>query len=179
MLESQHSMFIQSIEELFEYDLEVTVFGEKKKVHLKGYVDRIDCVDGKIRIIDYKSGVTKDENVTLKYGPTTGISFNFGEEEKSELLKKISGSKHALQLLTYCFLYKMKYNVLPDEVGIYSFVKIKSGLFSLNLINCDLPAYVELYPQIISAILEEIYNPDQPFEHKEVEEFLNYCSYCS
>ncbi len=179
MLENQHSLFIQSIEELLEYDLEVSVFGEMKKVHLKGFVDRIDCVDGKVRIIDYKSGVTKEENVTLTYRPSSGISFDFGDEEKSELLKKMNGSKYTLQLLTYCFLYKMKYHVLPDEVGIYSFVKIKSGLFGLNLINCDLAAYVELFPQIISAILEEMYSEEKPFEHKEVDEFHNYCSYCS
>lgn len=179
LLESQHSMYIQSTEELFEYDLEVSVFGETKKVHLKGFVDRIDVVDGKVRIIDYKSGVTKDDDVVLKYGPTSGIEFPFEKDEKSELLKNITKSKYSLQLLTYCYLYKMKYNVLPDEVGIYSFVKIKSGLFGLNLVNCDLPAYVDLYPKIIAAILESIYDPKQPFEHLQVEEQFNYCSYCS
>lgn len=166
-LVEQHVLTIESLEELLEEDLEVNVFGELKKVHLKGFVDRIDRVDGKVRIIDYKSGIVKSENVKI-----------MTSKEESIPVEKIMAPKFTFQLLTYCFLYQRKYSALPDEVGIYSFVSIKSGIQKLQVPNDDLEKYVEAYPLILQGILEEIYDPTVPFEHVVKNEFYSYCSYC-
>lgn len=40
-------------------DLDVVAGGKNVKVKLKGFIDRLDCKDGKVRIVDYKTGSIK------------------------------------------------------------------------------------------------------------------------
>ena len=61
-------VFIESLEAHYEQEVEIEILGEKKKVRLRGFIDRIDSVGGKIRIIDYKSGKVKPEEVKFKKG---------------------------------------------------------------------------------------------------------------
>lgn len=163
-IEAQNQLFIESLEERLTWKFEVEVFGEKKTVQLVGFVDRIDSVNGKIRIIDYKSGSVKDENVTITY------------KEGDSIVEKVTKPKHTFQLLMYSYLYKMNYGVLPDEVGIYSFVKNKAGLFSFTIKNQEMSYFVDEFPKLVGLILEDIYNPEVSFEHRE--QYFSYCKYC-
>ncbi len=164
-VESQNQLFIESLEEKLTWNLEVDVFGEKKTVQLVGFIDRIDSVNGKTRIIDYKSGTVKEEDVTISY------------KEGDSMVEKINKSKHGFQLLMYSYLYKMNYGVLPDEVGIYSFVKNKAGLFSFTIKNQEMSHFVDEFPKIVGLILEDIYNPEIGFEHNSAL-YFSYCKYC-
>ena len=163
----EQSVFVESLEEEFVHELTLTIHGEQKMIRLKGFVDRIDRVDGKIRIVDYKSGAVKDEDVMIKF------------KDKDDLTDKVIKEKHTLQLLTYCYLYKMKYGVHPDEVGIYSFVNNKAGFFNLSFSSEDLNFYIDEFPMILTEIVEKIYEPLQAFEHTEKDENYSYCLYCN
>ena len=163
----EKSVFVDSLEEEFIHELTLDIHGIPKKIRLKGFVDRIDRVDGRIRIIDYKSGVVKPENVTIKY------------TVKDDLTKKVINEKHTLQLLTYCYLYKMKYGVQPSEVGIYSFVKNQAGFLNLSFSSEDLDFYINKFPEILTELIENVYDPLIPFEHTVRYEEHSYCSYCN
>jgi len=166
LMKQTEPVFIESLERTFIHELELDIFGETKKVTVKGIVDRIDSIGGKIRIIDYKSGKVNDVDTK------TNKKLSSNEDIINGLLNK----KHVLQLVMYAFLYKQKFNELPKEVDIISFINIQNGAFSLETGNVTLEEMVELFPTLLTMILEQIYNPEQNFEH--VEKEYSFCSYC-
>jgi hypothetical protein len=166
LMQQTESVFIESLERTFIHELELDIFGETKKVTVKGIVDRIDSIGGKIRIIDYKSGKVKDEDTKTK------VKLNTNEDIIHGLMNK----KYVLQLVMYAFLYKQKFYELPAEVDIISFINIQNGAFSLETGNISLEEMVELFPTLLTMILEQIYNPEQNFEHTESD--FSFCSYC-
>ncbi len=62
---------------------------ESKRWSVKGFIDCIEKVDGKVRVMDYKTSKNQDVE------------------------------DHRLQLSIYALLYHEKHGRLPDEVGIY------------------------------------------------------------
>src|SRR5690606_33900534 len=136
-----------------------------KRLHLKGIIDRIDVVNGKTRIVDYKTGSVKAEDVTISQGRTKSVA------------EKIVESNYSLQLLTYCYLYRTKYGVLPDEVGIFPMVNIHEGFMPLQVNVGSLAQWVDDYPALLTELMESIYDPETGFEHQE-SGFYSYCRYC-
>lgn len=55
-------LIIKSVERKLEAEIKIPQIG---KVKIHGMVDRIDQLDGKLRIIDYKSGATDKGNVGI------------------------------------------------------------------------------------------------------------------
>lgn len=164
-LSEQNSLYIIALEETFEIDLELIIHGEMKRIHLKGIVDRIEEYNGKIRIIDYKSGVVKPEDLMYKI------------KREPDLCEQVLTPKYLLQLLIYSYLYKAKYGKLADDIGIYSFVKYASGLISIDTGTITLEELTDLFPVFLTKYLEEIYDPMIEFEHQKTGA-VSYCSYC-
>ncbi|MET0946241.1 MAG: PD-(D/E)XK nuclease family protein, partial [Flavobacterium sp.] len=75
-------------------------------VLIKGNVDRIELRNGKIRIIDYKTGKVEKTNVILK-------SWN-------GLTQELKNDK-IIQVLAYAFMFEEEAKDFPIEVGIISF----------------------------------------------------------
>ena len=167
LMEQTTPVFIESLERELRADVEIEVLGVKKKVHLKGFVDRIDSIDGKVRIIDYKSGkVKKEDTSTIK--------------KKVDLEALVNNSlkkKHVLQLLMYCYLFKVNLGELPREASIISFINIQDGALPLETGDMALAEVVELFPTILEAIINEIYDVEVPFAHDDSKQF-SYCAYC-
>ncbi|RIV43902.1 PD-(D/E)XK nuclease family protein [Flagellimonas pelagia] len=84
---------------------------------LKGTLDRVDEVDGTLRIIDYKTGKVEPKNVKIT--------------DWEELITNYDKSK-AFQLLCYAYLYAKKHPVQQMKAGIYSFKSLSQGLFSFT-----------------------------------------------
>ncbi|MBI1836354.1 MAG: PD-(D/E)XK nuclease family protein [Flavobacteriia bacterium] len=166
LMQQTEPVFIESLEQTFIHELEVEIVGEKKKITVKGIIDRIDSIGGKIRIIDYKSGKVGEDDT--KIGPRA--------KSNEEFIKALLTKKHVLQLVMYAFLYKQKFNELPDSVDIISFINIQNGTFQLNTGGKTLAELVEIFPDLLTEILESIYNPEENFEHKEKQ--FSFCSYC-
>ena len=167
LMQQTTPVFIESLERELRADVEIEVLGVKKKVHLKGFVDRIDSIDGKFRIIDYKSGkVKQDDTSTVK--------------KKVDLEKVIQGclgKKHVLQLIMYCYLFKVNFGELPREASIISFINIQDGVIPLETGDMELAEVVDLFPSILEAIINEIYDTNVPFSHDDSKQF-SYCAYC-
>jgi RecB family exonuclease len=154
-------VYIEQVEAAMNTELEVNVNGELKRIKFKGYIDRIDRIGDKFRVIDYKSGKVKDEDV----------KFKVLEEGLKQLFKK---TKHALQLTLYCLFFKEKYNCFPDQAIIMSLVK-SDKLFVLNYEE-EIEGMTLVFKDLVEELLNEIYNLDIHFEH---DSDAKYCGYCT
>ncbi len=111
-------------------------------VLIKGNVDRIERRDGKIRIIDYKTGKVEKANVVLK--TWNGLT----QEIKNDKI---------IQVLAYAFMFEKEASGLPIEVGIISFKNLKSGFLPFGFKE-EKDLDVVVTPQILNSYLEEIAN---------------------
>lgn len=126
-------------------------------VLIKGNVDRIELRNGRIRIIDYKTGKVEKANVVLK-------SWN-------GLTQELKNDK-IIQVLAYAFMFENEAGDIPMEVGIISFKNLKSGFLpfsfkedkelNLTVTNEILKNYLEE----IVLLLKEILDVTIPFEEK-------------
>ncbi len=157
-------VFIEYLELELKADMEIEVLGEKKTLRFKGFIDRIDSIGGKIRIIDYKSGKVKEDDVVVK-------------KINEDLIKTFSGTKHALQLALYCYLYRENYGELPAEASIYSLINIKDGTFPLSSKTSSVEELINLFPDFVAQLCVQIYDKELPFTHDTKAQF-NYCLYC-
>jgi CRISPR/Cas system-associated exonuclease Cas4 (RecB family) len=159
-------VFIEFIEIQMHADLEVEIDGVKKTIHLKGIMDRVDSIGGKIRIIDYKSGKVSKDDVTMKKFP-----------EDEDMIKFFAGTKHAVQLAIYCYLYEQNFGSLPAEASIHSLVNITEGGFPFDAKDRTLEEIMEQFPIFIVQLFREIYNTELPFTHA-VSSYKSFCLYC-
>ncbi len=126
-------------------------------VKIAGNVDRIEKRNGKIRIIDYKTGTVTKPNVTLK-------SWN-------RLTADIKNDK-IIQLLSYAFLFEDVAKGFDIEAGIISFKNLKSGFLPFNfkqekeITDLVSPQIMEKYIEEIVVLLNEILDENIPFEEK-------------
>ena len=126
-------------------------------VKIGGSVDRIEERDGKIRIIDYKTGKVEKGSITLK--------------SWKDLTKDIKNDK-IIQVLAYAFMYENDARGKPIEAGIISFKNLKSGFLPFNfkegkeentVIDEDT---LNNYLEQIVLLLNEILDMNIPFEEK-------------
>lgn len=126
-------------------------------VLIKGNVDRIELRNGKIRIIDYKTGKVEQKNVTLK--------------DWKGLTEDIKNDK-IIQILAYAFMFEKETKGLEMEAGIISFKNLNAGFLPFTfkpeketntVINADV---MEAYLEEIVILLQAIFNQEIPFEEK-------------
>ncbi len=128
-------------------------------VLIKGNVDRIELRNGKIRIVDYKTGKVELRNVTLK--EWNGLSGDIKNEK-------------IIQVLAYAYMYEEQAKGREMEAGIISFKNLKSGFLPFQLkqdkeaISVITPKIMEDYREQIVLLLMEIFNTEIPFEEKMV-----------
>jgi hypothetical protein len=158
------------LEKNIKIPLNLTIYGEGKLFMLNGTIDRIDEVNGKIRLVDYKTGGCKDEDVKLKAESS--------RTTKSELELNMD-VKHIMQLLMYCYLYYNSENMYPDTAGIISMIRLKNGLCEMDLSDKTIPEMIEKFPIWLTELFEKIYDIETPFEHKSSSDWNNYCLYCN
>ncbi|MWB93520.1 PD-(D/E)XK nuclease family protein [Flavobacterium sp. GA093] len=124
-------------------------------VLIKGNVDRIELRNGKIRIIDYKTGKVDKANVVLK-------SWN-------GLTQELKNDK-IIQVLAYAFMYEGHANGVAMEAGIISFKNLKSGFLPFGfkeekeLEQVVSHEILHNYVEEIVLLLKEIFDTNIPFE---------------
>jgi hypothetical protein len=161
LINTSEQVYIEQVEAPLNTEFEIEINGVKKNIKFKGYIDRIDRVGEKYRVIDYKSGRVSDDDVKFKLLPE-GIKHSF--------LK----TKHALQLSLYCLFFQKKYNCFPDEAIILSLVKSNKP-FKLSYAD-GISGMTEIFKELTEVLLNEIYNLEIAFEH---EAEAKYCGYCT
>ncbi|MES3019448.1 MAG: PD-(D/E)XK nuclease family protein [Bacteroidota bacterium] len=147
--------------------LRLQVAGKEEQVRLLGIIDRVDSHQGKIRIIDYKTG--KDQ---LKYKDFEGL---FSEEGKDQ-------NKALIQTLFYTYVYEKAKAVQNVEPHLYTVKDFKSGtLFSekrkggLQLSDENLDYFKEQFEFKLTEKLSEIFDVNIPFVQTSN---LDTCKYC-
>ena len=126
-------------------------------VKIAGNVDRIELRNGRIRIIDYKTGKVEKTNVTLK--------------NWAGLTDDIKNDK-IIQVLAYAFMYQEHAKGREIEAGIISFKNLKSGFLPFNFTQNKeateviTPEIMSNYLEQIVILLQNIFNENIPFEEK-------------
>lgn len=154
---------IENGDEIQIIDLEAELFQTLEHpnlpfpVKIGGKVDRIERRNGRIRIVDYKTGKVEQRNVTL--ADWKGLT----EDIKNEKI---------IQVLAYAFMYQEQAKGQDMEVGIISFKNLKSGFLPFkfkqdkeitDLISSEI---MQNYLDQIVILLQEILNVNIPFEEK-------------
>jgi CRISPR/Cas system-associated exonuclease Cas4 (RecB family) len=147
-------------------NLNLIIENKEITVNLKGNIDRIDLIDGTLRIIDYKSGSINKENVQVS------------DIEKVTEDKKYS---YAFQLLFYYLLLNKQFPELKKynwEAGIISLIKPSEGLISLkiNKQEVDHNNIVE-FENLLVSLISEIFDKKLPFTQTSNEDNCKYCEY--
>ncbi|BAO54611.1 PD-(D/E)XK nuclease family protein [Nonlabens marinus] len=158
LVQSGKELIIESVEQDLATVIEVPNVGS---VRLHGKVDRVDQLDGVLRIIDYKSGSVTQRNVAI-------------DNDYSVLKNDYERSK-AFQVLMYAYLYLKNYPTRDIEAGIISFKNFNAGFISFALksgykfepktIDQEVMDHFEV--QLIQLI-QELFNPELPLLEKAV-----------
>lgn len=157
----EKTVVIKGIEEEFVFASKLNIWGEEKTIHLLGKFDRIEMVNGILRIVDYKSGSFKEKD--LKLIPS---QFEIIDPE-------IPISPKAYQLLFYAYvlLQQEKYqSVQTIELAIAPLQKIMGKPLAFVEVKMDknnIPKHVTrdqlelFFHNIVKVELEEVFDLDQ------------------
>jgi len=153
LIKAGNSLEIISLEE--EINAEFSLDENGEKINFIGYIDRIDRLNGVLRVIDFKTA--KAKNLSMK-----------PKEEKLEDFISSADSKQALQLSIYAYmaLHNEKFSVNQLQCGIWSFAEIGKGVQTLKIYdneNID-NENVSICMNSIKNIILEILNPEIPFK---------------
>jgi len=128
-------------------------------VKIAGNVDRIERRNGKIRIIDYKTGKVEKSSVILK--TWKGLT----EEIKNDKI---------IQILAYAFMYEPEANGVEIEAGIISFKNLKTGFLPFGykeekqVTEVISSETLHNYLEELVFLLNKILNKEVAFEEKVV-----------
>lgn len=141
----------------------------QENVNLKGFIDRIDEKEGRLRILDYKTGIGKLEFKNL--------------DEVFEH-NKDNRPKFVLQTFLYGIFYKENAGNKTITPGIYYIRDVFKDDFDTELFNKELKEKVTYFEQYednfrvhLTTCLEEIFNPEIPFLQTENVKVCQYCPY--
>lgn len=157
---SRHEIKIIALEEKLRLSLNIP--GIDFQVLLKGKLDRIDELDGTLRIIDYKTGYVKPQNVEVYDWDLLTDDYEFSK---------------AFQLLCYALMYRPCTTGTPLQAGIISFKNLHSGWIPFatkdkkggrskdTTIDDNV---LHLFSEQLHDLIREICDPFVPFTEKEV-----------
>ncbi len=148
----KHQIKLVALEEKYEAMLNVPELDFPVK--LKGTLDRVDELDGVLRIIDYKTGKVEPKNVKIT--------------DWDELISNYDKSK-AFQLLCYAYLYAKQKPITALQAGIFSIKNLEKGLMSFtsseDLISQDT---LDTFKGYLQKLILEICSEAIPLTEKEV-----------
>lgn len=146
LIRQGNTLEIIDIERRFE-NVEFYLDGNDK-ISFMGFIDRIDKLNGTLRIIDYKTAKTKNLHVKI-------------DEDNVEQYFHNSDRKQALQLCIYHYVVQRlpEFWGYPIETGIWSFAEAKKGVVPLVFDKGDIDDAMKA----VKSLILEILNPDISF----------------
>lgn len=163
LIEKGNTLEILSVEGNFESVDFYLDENQKDKVSFYGFIDRVDRLNGNLRIIDFKTAKTKNLAIATPKKPE--------DLEKLEQLFFRDDYKQAMQLCIYA------YSVLTEkkspenfvECGIWSFAEVNKGVQNLNIFGDDEISLqlLETPMKSVKNLIIEILNPEINFVETE------------
>lgn len=156
LVKAGHALEIKGLEKVIEkvqFNLDDEAI---QHVTFYGFIDRIDVLDGKLRVIDYKTAKAKELFISVK-------------DEKRETLFFEDKYKQALQLCIYryCLEHMPEFNGYEIEAGIWSFAEVNKGVQKVKIKEGNLDDAMQSVRNLILKIL----NPEIPFKEKVYEKW--------
>lgn len=163
LVENGNSLEILSVEGNFEGIDFYLDEAKVDKVSFYGFIDRIDRLNGNLRIIDFKTAKTKNLAISAPKKPE--------DLEKLEQLFFRDDYKQAMQLCIYAYSVLKENTIHANfvECGIWSFAEVNKGVQNLQIfadqeISLNL---LETPMKSIKNLILEILDPDKDFAEEE------------
>jgi len=158
---------ILALEKIFRSEMIIRISAENNKIMIGGKIDRIDKIDDKVRIIDYKTG----EAVT-------------GFRSIDDLFDRtnLSKNKAVLQTLIYSWLYSNS-SESPAKItaGLYLTRKIFNEEFDpavkFNNTEVDFLSIKDTFSIKLQETIEEIFNQEVSFDQTTIADLCRYCDF--
>jgi len=171
-----------STEECKNLELELPVKlpkGKEVTVRLGGIIDRIDQItlpDGtkQMRIVDYKTGIDKD----CTHNKTKDVASLCNHEN-------VNGTNNFFQACYYAYIYATKYSDTAIGTTLmypanYTHEECKKSNFVGTIGKepvTDFRAYAKEYGDALQGLLQELFDPAQPFAQTEDDMNCDYCNF--
>ena len=148
--------------------------GSQLQIRLKGIIDRMDCKDGILRIVDYKTGKDK--------GAPASIDDLFPPTESKKR------KKEAFQIMYYAYIMSMqpqfsKYRLAPTLLYTRTSSKPTKENIYYKLGNDVLTDFTSKcgpqFEEKLKAIITEIFNPAIPFDPTDDKEACKNCDFAT
>ena len=169
-LERDLEMLVESGKEDFEIlGREIPVFGEFHGQRLKGFIDRVDSLDGGMaRIVDYKTGKVLADDEDIHDGNARDIADKIFAPDVADR------PKIALQFYIYDKLLEGHEIAAGRTIynSVYSMAKIFKESPKTVPMNSE---FCEAVSEHLEALLDEMRDPDVPFRRTED---VDVCSFC-
>ena len=163
LVENGNSLEILSVEGNFEGIDFYLDEAKVDKVSFYGFIDRVDRLNGNLRIIDFKTAKTKNLAISAPKKPE--------DLEKLEQLFFRDDYKQAMQLCIYAYSVLKENTIHANfvECGIWSFAEVNKGVQNLQIfadqeISLNL---LETPMKSIKNLILEILDPDKDFAEEE------------
>lgn len=165
MVKSGDEIIIKAVEEVFKNIITIEGFGFP--VFLNGTADRVDLLNGSLRIIDYKTGLV-----------------NPGELKSDDMRKVVRDLNYnkAFQLFFYAYLFhKLHPKNYTFYSGIISFRSLKKGFMAASFdgekgggthMNHKV---LRMFEKELEELIKDLFDTNVPFHHKNREEPCRFC----
>lgn len=164
---------VKGLEEAFKVPFPVTVNDQQKHVTIGGAIDRIDRIEGAVRIIDYKTGTVKDK---------------FKDVDSLFIKNDKNRSKAVFQTFLYAMAYeKMNGDNYTLTPAIYWLKDAFNPKFDYHIKQTiaprkyetvvDYKLFADDFESKLQELLEELFNPELDFIQTEEEDSCKYCPY--
>ena len=155
---------ISLVEEQMTIPLALANNTANQVVNIEGIADRIDLVDGQMRIADYKSGRVKSDELAVA-DPTPDPNLV---------------PDKWFQVMTYAWLYCRKHHYTGNfTAGIFPLGTLSSGFMPASWEkNAAFDAsHIDRFEELLTSLLSEIMDPTTPFIAKPDKDRCAYCPY--
>ncbi len=145
-----------------------SVDGKNKQIFLGGIIDRVDKVNGKLRIVDYKTGNV--ESFILK--EIEELFYKDNEKPKKEIL----------QALIYCFIFQKNFNFENAlHPSIYSLRRLFEENFDpelkMNKGSLVFQDVEEEFTEKLREVTAELFSLDYQYTQTSHTKYCDYCEY--
>jgi len=155
-------LFIEQLEARFELTQMVQIEQSQIPILFVGFIDRIDRIgQNGYRVIDYKSGKVKDEDVKMS--------------AKHDAFTNLTKPKHVMQLCLYTLFFEAQYGQLPAEARIESLINVSEDFALSYDKNTDLSMIPKLFEDGMQALVAQLMDTEIPFSHNPE---AKYCQFC-